>query len=335
MIDKKNKTRIIVIAALLAVALGIFVLETPGVYAKEDLAVVKASVNKDCSGTPWFVGAEKGFFEDAGVKLEDIGQIAYPQRAAAFASGQIDVFDEHPSTLINLIKAGAPVIGVAQSGDEPTDGDITKEHMHWLVREDSPLKTVEDIGKQDKPVKIGTLALGICVDTENNALLRKLGIPKDKIEYVVIPDPQQIQALKQGLIDIAILHPPFYTAAETQGGVRILTTSLEAFGPAAGNSLLFFRKDFIKEHPDAVRKFIKGYKNAQRWTNDHRDEAAEITSKEIGLENSTVHWDSYSGKVNEEQLQVWIDALVADGVIKPGEFKPKDLYTDEFKDAWD
>ncbi|MGD0952071.1 MAG: ABC transporter substrate-binding protein [Methanotrichaceae archaeon] len=204
----------------------------------------------------------------------------------------------------------------------------------WLVREDSLLKSVADIAKQDKPVKIGTLALGICVDTENNALLRKYNIPKDKIEYVVMPDPQQIQALKQGLIDIAILHPPFYTAAETEGGVRILATSLDAFGSAGGTSLLFFTKDFIKNHPDAVRKFIKAYKDTERWANSHRDEAGALTAKDIGLEKSTVHYYSDSGKVNDTQLQYWIDSLVTDGVIKPGEFKPKDLYTDEFKDVW-
>jgi hypothetical protein len=26
--------------------------------------------------------------------------------------------------------------------------------------------------------------------------------------------------------------------------------------------------------------------------------------------------------------------MVSDGLIKEGEFKPKDLYTTEFKDAW-
>ncbi|HWQ20893.1 MAG TPA: ABC transporter substrate-binding protein [Methanotrichaceae archaeon] len=331
MLDEKRK--LMIAAAIVVVVLSI----GASVYAqntKADDVVIRASVNKDCSGTPWFAGVEKGFFKNAGVNFEDIGQIAYPQRAAAFASGQMDVFDEHPSTLINLIKAGAPIIGVAQSGDEPVDGDLSKMHMHWLVRDDSPIKTVADIAKQDRPVKIGTLALGICVDTEDNALLRKNNIPKDKIEYVVLPDPEQIQALKQGLIDVAILHPPFFTAAESQGGVRVLATSTDAFGSAGGTSLLFFTKDFIKNHPDAVRKFIKAYKATEQWANTHRDEAGALTAKDIGLDKSTVHYYSNSGKVNDAQLQYWIDSLVADGVIKKGEFKPKDLYTDEFKDVW-
>lgn len=334
--DKRTKIGIAVAAAIIVIALaangfGLFS-QNKGPIAEN--FTVKASVNKDCSGTPWFVGIEKGFFKDAGINLVDVGEIPAPQRAVALGSGQIDVLDDHPSDLINLLKAGAPITGVAQSGDEPEDGDPRKLHMHWLVLENSSLRKASDILNMSRKVKVGVLALGTCVDTENNAWIRKNGIPKDKIEYVVLPDPQQEQALRQGLIDIAILHPPFFTAAESHGGVRILTTSKEAFGSAGGMTFLMFGKDFIKNHPEAVRRFIHAYKNAEKWSNVNRDEAAKITSKVIGLDNSTVHYYSDNGVVNMSQVQYWIDSLTTDGVIKPGEYKPENLYTDEFKDVW-
>ncbi|MFB3764752.1 MAG: ABC transporter substrate-binding protein [Methanotrichaceae archaeon] len=325
----------IAIGAVSIILIGICILGIiNGAVSKDEMPVVKAAVNKDCSGTPWFVGEQKGFFEKAGFKLDDVGQIAFTQQPAAFVSGQIDVMDNHPVGIINLIKGGAPIIAVAQGGDEPLDGDITKMHMHWLVRDDSPIKTFADIGKQKDKVKIQIVASGVCSDVETNALLRKYNIPKDKIEYVILPDPEAIPALKQGLIDVAALHPPFFTAMEKEGGVRIIATSTEAFGPAAGQTLICFQKDFIKNHPDAVRKFIKGFKDAQRWSNDNRAEAGDITAKAIGLKAATVHWYSRSGKINETEIQAWIDAMVADGTIKKGEFKPSDLYTTEFKDTW-
>jgi ABC-type nitrate/sulfonate/bicarbonate transport system substrate-binding protein len=206
--------------------------------------------------------------------------------------------------------------------------------MHWLVLENSSLRKPGDIINATSRVKIGVLALGTCVDTENNALLRKYNIPRDKVEYVVLPDPQQEQALRQGLIDIAILHPPFFTAAESHGGVRILTTSKEAFGSAGGMTFLMFSKDFIKNDPETVKRFIRGYKNAEKWSNANRKEAADITSRAIGLDNSTVHYYSDNGEVNVSQVQFWIDSLVKDGVIKPGEYRPCDLYIDEFNDTW-
>ncbi len=324
----ESRKKLILVVAILAVTMLATAKEESNDYT------IKASVNKDCSGTPWFAGVEKGFFKDGGVNFEDVGQIAGPQRNAAFIAGQIDVEDVDPQGLINMLKAGVKVRGVAQSGDEPTDGDINKEHMHWVVLEDSPLKTPADILKQKGKVKISVLSLGICADTQNNALLRKYDIPIDKVEYVVLPDAQAEQALRQELVDIAVLHPPFYFAAEKHGGVRILASSGDAFGAAGGTTLLIFREDFIKEHPETVRKFAKAYKDTEKWANENREEAGKLTADDIGLEEAAVHYYSSSGKINETQLQYWIDALVTDDVIEKGEYKPEDLYTDEFKDTW-
>jgi ABC-type nitrate/sulfonate/bicarbonate transport system substrate-binding protein len=318
----------VILVALLLAGIGTYATETDDDYT------IKASVNKDCSGTPWFAGVEKGFFEEGGVNFVDVGQIPGPQRNTALVAGQIDVVDADPQGLINMLKAGVSVKAVAQSGDEPTDGDINKEHMHWVVLEDSPLQTPEDILKQNGKVKISVISLGICADTQNNALLRKYNIPTDKIEYVVIPDAQAEQALRQGLVDIAVLHPPFYFAAEKHGGVRILASSKEAFGAAGGTTLLIFRDEFIEEHPETVRKFAKAYKDTEKWANENREKAGKLTADDIGLEEAAVHYYSSTGEINETQLQYWIDALVTDDVIEKGEYKPEDLYTDEFKDTW-
>jgi len=317
-----------VLSALLLLGVAVYAADSNSDYT------LKASVNKDCSGTPWFVGVEKDFFKNGGVNFVDVGQIAAPQRNLALTSGQIDVEDVDPQQLINLIKAGVKVKGVAQSGDEPSDGDINKEHMHWVVLEDSPLKTPEDIANQKGVVKFGVISEGICADTQNNALLRKYNIPKDKVQYVVIPDPQQEQALKQKLIDVAILHPPFYFAAEKHGGVRVLASSKDAFKGAGGTTLLVFREDFIKEHPETVRRFTQAYKDTEKWVNENREEAGELTAKDIGLTEAAVHFYSHTGEINDSQLQYWIDSLVTDGVIKKGEFKPEDLYIKDFKDTW-
>ena len=329
--EKKIKLLLIAVA-IMVVAL----LVRPAFYATEsnENYTLKASVNKDCSGTPWFVGVEKNFFKNGGVNFDDVGQIAGPQRNAAFIAGQIDVEDADPQGLINMLKAGVKVKAVAQSGDEPTDGDINKEHMHWDVLEDSPIKTPADIANQPGKVKISVISLGICADTQNNALLRKYNIPKDKIEYVVIPDAQAEQALRQKLVDIAVLHPPFYFAAEKHGGVRTLASSKEAFGAAGGTTLLLFREDFIKEHPETVRRFAKAYKDTEKWVNENREESGKLTAADIGLTEAAVHYYSSTGRINTTQLQYWIDALITDGQIKKGEYKPEDLYTDEFKDTW-
>ncbi|KZX10778.1 ABC transporter substrate-binding protein [Methanobrevibacter filiformis] len=344
MVNKKYVIIAIVIIAIVAIIAG-FSLAQPA-----EAGSINGAVTKDCSGTPWFVGKEKGFFDKYNVTLVDKGDIPYAQQPAALTSGELNVYDGHPNALINLIKSGVKVKAVAVTGAEPINGSVEEEHMHWLVKEGSPLKSAKDIEtfskENNRKVKVGVLATGVCADIETNAWLRKNNISTDTIEYVVLPDNQQEQALLQGSIDIATLHPPFFAKAEKDSNetkdaskkLRILTTSTEAFGAAAGLSFAVVNEDFIKSDPDTVANFIKAFKDADRWSNENRQEAGEITSKNIDLPyTANVHWYSPSGAFDAEvdgYIQEWIDAMVADGLLKKGEFEPKDLYTTEFKDTW-
>ncbi|KZX14800.1 NMT1/THI5 like protein [Methanobrevibacter cuticularis] len=340
--------------ALIAI-LVVVVIVVGGVIAflpqSAEAGSISGAVTKDCSGTPWFVGYEKGFFDKHNVTVVDKGDIPYAQQPAALTSGELNVYDGHPNALINLIKSGVPVKAVVVTGAEPINGSSDEEHMHWLVKEDNPLQDAKDIEtfvkENNRKIKVGVLSTGVCADLETNAWLRKNNVSTDNVEYVVLPDNQQEQALLQGDIDIATLHPPFYAKAEKNSNetddsdkkLRILVTSSEAFGPAAGLSFAIVNEDFIKEDPNTVRDFIKAFKDADRWSNENRKEAGEITSKNIDLPyTANVHWYSPSGAFDAEvdgYIQEWIDAMVADGLIKEGEFEPKDLYTTEFKDTWD
>ncbi|MGB9979179.1 ABC transporter substrate-binding protein [Methanobacterium sp.] len=338
----KQHAAVAIVAVIIIVVAGFFAFGGTEIFAaKQSANEVDAAVTKDCAGTPWFVGVEKGFFNKSGIKFVDKGEIKWSDQPAAFASGQINVYDGHPVTLINLLKAGVKFKGVAVGGAEPTNGQVDEYHMHYLVLANSTLHNASDIKAREasgNKVKVAVGARGDCIDLEFNAWLRKNNLTQNDITYVVLPDPQQEQALKQGQIDVASLHPPFYKKAETDGNVRILATSWDAMGPAAGLSLLVFSDDYIAKYPGTVRDFTNAYKDAERWINNNREEAGQITAKDIGLPyTSNVHYYSSSGAIDDKvkgYLQQWIDAMVADGDIKQGQYKPEDLYTTEFSDTW-
>jgi ABC-type nitrate/sulfonate/bicarbonate transport system substrate-binding protein len=345
----------IVIIAIIAIAAGAtFLLGQKGssvsgsVGSALETNTIVANVNKDCSATPWVVGEVESFFNNSGINFIDAGALSWDLQPAALISGQTNVYDGHPNSIIQLLEANAQIQGVLQSGQEPAPSpeNVSKEHMHWLVLNNSPLYNASDIitfvQQNGRPVKIGVGGLGLCTDLETNAWLRENNIPQSDIQYVVIPDPNQLQALDQGLIDVACLHPPFYSAAEHDskptdvgGGVRIYFTSTQAFGANAGTSLLTFTDAFIKSNPDTVRKFAEAYHSAEVWANSNPVPAASQTGNWIGLANDTnVHYYSWDGAVNDTELQAWINAMVADGDIKQGQYTPSDLYTTEFSDIW-
>lgn len=298
---------------------------------------IRANVDKDCTATPWLVGEQKGFFQHYGINFVDSGSLDWSLMPAALASGKTDVYDAEINALINLRQGGAKVVGVVRSNAEPDPSDtVHSNHMHWLVLNSSqytPENITALVQSGHKP-KVAVGALGICADLETQAWFRQHNLTKDDFEFVVMPDPDQEAALRQGQIDIAVLHPPFYTAAQQHGGVRVLATSYDAFGTEGGYSLLVFTEDFIQKNPDAVRAFIKAFKDSERWSNDHPVESGDLLKQDIGLSGAASHYYSYTGAINDSDIQPWIDEMVADGDLKPGEVKPSDLYTTEFSDLW-
>ncbi|MDR0523223.1 MAG: ABC transporter substrate-binding protein [Candidatus Methanoplasma sp.] len=300
--------------------------------------VIKANINKDCTGTPFYVGTDIGYFEAYGIDFRDQGALDYGLQPAALISGQDDIYDGHPITIINLLKAGAKVKGVVMSGYEPDDEALDKQHMHWLVdatrKDGKVINTIDDLLALGHKPKVAVLAEGVCADLETLVWLDKNGYDSSRFEIVVLSDPYQEAALQNGSIDVAVLHPPFYAAAEEHGDVKVIATSMDTLGKYAGASLLVFTEKFIRENPESVRQFIKAYKDSERWSNDHNDEAGRLTADTIGLSSAVPHWFSYSGAIADSDLQPWIDAMVKFGLLQPGEFKASDLYTTEFSDLW-
>ncbi len=64
---------------------------------------IKANVNKDCAGTPWYVGMQKGFFVASGIDSQDQGHLDWSLQPTALISGQTNVVDGHPNTITNLL----------------------------------------------------------------------------------------------------------------------------------------------------------------------------------------------------------------------------------------
>ncbi|MDR0887920.1 MAG: ABC transporter substrate-binding protein [Candidatus Methanoplasma sp.] len=340
---KKTVVIAVAIVAILVVAAVVVVVASGGNDDSDDSSTkytIKANVSKDCTGTPFYVGVDIGYFDAYDIDFRDAGELEYRLVPTALVGGQTDIYDGHPITIINLIQGGANVKGVVMTGYEPESPtkNLNQLHMHWLVdktRNDGKvINNVDDLFKIGHKPKIAVLAEGVCADLEVKIWLRDAGYTESQYEIVVLSDPYQEAALQNGSIDVAVLHPPFYSAAESHKDVTVIATSYDTLGQYAGVSLLVFTEDFIKKNPETVRQFIKAYKAAQNWSNDHQIEAGILTAETIGLDAAVPHWASPSGKITDADLQPWIDAMVEFGLLKAGEFKPSDLYTTQFADTW-
>jgi ABC-type nitrate/sulfonate/bicarbonate transport system substrate-binding protein len=97
-------------------------------------------------------------------------------------------------------------------------------------------------------------------------------------------------------------------------------------------------KRFIREHPKAARKFVEGTARAIEWARQTpREQVIERLQRiwiKTGHGDPSIlrYWhpprgDVQGGVIKEKDFQVWIDWLVRDGQLKPGQVSARALYT--------
>ncbi len=273
---------------------------------------------------PVYVADEKGWFEEEGLKIHWVGELPAGQLVASVASRTIDFSNRHTPLVLTTIVGGGKVKIVAAGAKTTPE----RPHMKYLVLPNSPIKSVADF----KGKKVGINSFAACSEYVLKEYLRRNGLERD-VEFVVVPDPNQEQVLKQGLIDVAVMHSPFYDKVVKSGAAREVFNDFVVDKGISGMLPYFTNDDFIKERPEIVRKFVKVLVKASDWTNEHHDEAGLIFAKRRGLDPQYAgSWEYYPHGLIESDVPVqwWIDQLVKEKALKPGQIAAKDVYTNAY-----
>ncbi|MCI1991381.1 MAG: ABC transporter substrate-binding protein [Oscillospiraceae bacterium] len=343
----KKKAKIIISgAAAVVVVVGIAVgaslgrstqSAAPATTASADgkkLTVIRTYTRTDCGATPYLVADQKGFFAEEGLKIQYTGTLAYAQQLASIVNGNNDIGDAHPNELAMFIKGGAKVKGVSRDDLEPTkEVDAKYRHMRYYVKKGSPIKSWEDLANYKTGKKIlmnGTVPS--CTTFIPGAIFDRFKLDRNRLQFVTFDSDQQaLQAVGQGSIDIAQVHPPYYHLAQQSELVQIGDSFDSGMGPGSAVALYYFSEKFIAEHPDTVQHFVNAITKAQIWALHHHEEAAALTAKALNTDATGTHYYAYDTAVIESQLQPWIDDLVRGGFLKKDQLKPSDLVTHQFR----
>lgn len=277
------------------------------------------------------IGDRLGFFKEVGLIIEYTGQINGSMLAQSVLKGDNHLFASgHAMTIASARQAGAKLKIVLQgSFDNP---DIDKIHLTWLVQKDSDINSAKDlIGK-----KVAINYLGSCAELLFSEYLRQNGIDRDQVTFVVMPDNQAEQALRQGMIDVAGMHSTFQMVARNRGGVRVLITSYE-IGAAAGNgpsssySVRAFSEDFIRDNPDVVKAYIAATVKTQHWINNHYADALKMSAEEFKIDPKEVAGNVYptENAIDPEKVNFWIKLMEQNKFIQPGSVDTATLYTND------
>ncbi len=331
------KTKWWVVSILsLAVVVASAVFFGTGVQAapQKELFVIKTPTLKNCGLAPWLVTDRLGYFAEEGIKIQYTGETQPALVIPSIIKGNNDVSSSHPNTLAAARSGGAKLVGVVRGGIEPGASKEAKYRHMWFFVNPAKypnVKTFADLKNIPGKLKIASSSKNICTDFTVNKLADKYGIPRDKFEWVNMPDIQGIQALRQKLLDVGTAHPPFYKGNIDAGAIKIADSTETGLGETIGLTYYYFREEFVKQHPKEIVGFVRAIKKGQRWANANPEKTAKWVEEVIGVPVTGNHYYSEDATIIEAQNEVWIKDLENNGVIPKGKVTAASLVTHEFE----
>lgn len=199
-----------------------------------------------------------------------------PTEMTALATGELDCAALAYSTFaLGIENAGMADLRVI--ADEFQDGVPGHHTNAFVVRKDSPIKTVEDL----KGKILASNQVGSAVDMALRAMLAKHHL-QDKRDLTIIEVrfPDQKATLKEGKVDLITAVLPFGNDPELLSISRTLFTQEEAMGRSQ-MIIHVAREGFLQKHRAEMVDFLEDYIHALHYLSDpgHRQDALEVVAE--------------------------------------------------------
>lgn len=171
---------------------------------------------------------------------------------------------------------------------------------------------------QLKGKKVAISRFGSGTDTAMRMVLKKFGMDpaKDVTILQVGTQPARVQALAAGAIDATLISPPLDLAARKQG-YNILV-NIADLGIPYPQTVIETTDRFIKENPQTVKHFLKGFLEGVRYAATHRDHTKKVITKYLmtadpevleATYQSYLQVTDYSGYPNLDGIRNAIDEV--------------------------
>lgn len=220
-----------------------------------------------------FIAQEKGFFKENGLDVT-INEYDFGLKAVdALVEGKADIATAADFVLTSYSFDHPDLKALATIAISLTD--------EIIARKDRGI---------EKPQELKAKRIGVPPKTKAEFFLSKY-LAFNRISYkdvhVVHLEPAQIvQAICKGTIDAASVWEPFVTHIRECLGANAL--SWPAQSGQEFYYLLLSRDGWIKDHPLAIKRFLKAIIQAEEFTRKHPDEAQRFIAKRFKFEISFV-----------------------------------------------
>lgn len=244
--------------------------------ATEPDAPVRIGYLPITDATPLLVAHHNGYFDQQGIRAEKPVLLrSWAQLVEAFIAGQVNVVHLlSPMTVWARFGSGVPAKVVAWNHVGGSGLTVAPQ-----------VSSLRDLGGK-------TVAIPFWYSIHNvvlQALLRQEGLTPvarkggaagpGEVKLVVMPPSDMPPALAARQIEGYIVAEPFNAAAETLGIGKILRFTGDVWRNHAC-CVVFMHQHDLDGRPAWSQKVVNAIVKAQRWTRDHRAEAAALLSKD-------------------------------------------------------
>ena len=245
-------------------SLGAAIAAAPLLARSAEAINVRVGIAQASSDVGLYLAQRKGYFKAEGLNVSFVPFDSGARMVAPLGAGQLDVgAGSAAAGLYNAVARGIAIKIVADKGSTPPGYGF----QPLLVRKDlvdsGRYKSLKDL----KGMKIAGSAPGSASTSTLNQALRKAGLKYSDVERVFLAFPQHVVALQNKAVDASMTTEPSATRA-VQSGAAVKVMGDDEIYPNHQLAVILYGGNFIKDQPDAARRFMRAYLRAVRDYND-------------------------------------------------------------------
>ncbi len=234
----------------------------------EDIAI--GNYGSSANGMPFGIALAKGYFQEEGANVTGI---------VASEGGGTSVRNAMAGVAYGEANPGAIAVAIQQGADLRivSDNVLTIAEFAWLVKKDSPIKTIADL----KGKKIGYTNPRSTSQALDILMLKKAGLKPEDAELVKTGGfGPMVAALDLGQIDVAPVTEPLWSKMKDK--FRVLITGAEAL-PPLDNVVGVVTAQAAATRGDFIRAVIRARRKAIKFMKEHPEEAGQILAKPFNI----------------------------------------------------
>jgi NitT/TauT family transport system substrate-binding protein len=253
--------------AALSAVLGLVLVAGAIAAAQPRPLKIRLGVHTQLMGVPDVIAIRQGYFKQEGLEVDWRRFALGKEGRDAMIAGAIDVNSTATTPFMIGLDKGVPYTAVAVNS-------IFCGTNHIVVRKESDINNVGQLKGKKVGIPKGTVTEFIFL----SKVMPSYGLKPGDLETPNIPDAKdRIPSLLAKAIDAATVADPFVAIAEYEGLVRAIDNFCKYDQMPF---MLTVTNKVIKEQPDAVVAYLRGWLRAVKLLKDEPEKAAAVYTDE-------------------------------------------------------